>query len=75
MNLDPADAAELADLLQFIVGWLASDREHIASSLLHYAGDVPYGPGQLRLHLDRFASLLTGGSGPSLIFNTPNDDF
>ena len=44
MNLDPADAAELADLLQFIVGWLASDREHTASSLLHYAGDVPTAP-------------------------------
>ena len=58
MNLDPADAAELADLLQFIVGWLASDREHIASSLLHYAGDVPYGLGQLHLHLDRFTALL-----------------
>ena len=73
MNLDPADAAELADLLQFIVGWLASDREHIASSLLHYAGDVPYGLGQLHLHLDRFTALLREDNGKSLTRNHGND--
>ena len=73
MNLDPADAAELADLLQFVAGWLASDREHIASSLLHCAGDVPYGPGQLHLDLDRFTALLRGDNGKSLTRNHGND--
>ena len=74
MNLDPADAAELADLLQFITGWLASDRQHMTSSLLDYNGDVPYGLGQLRLDLDRFTSLLRGDNGESLIRNLDNDD-
>jgi hypothetical protein len=75
VNLDPADAAELADLLQFITGWLASDREHMTSSLLDYAGDVPYGLGQLRLDLDRFTSLLKGGNNESPIPNLGDDDF
>jgi hypothetical protein len=75
MNLDPEDAAELAGLLKFIAGWIASDYEHMTASLLDYAGDAPYGPGQLRLDLDRFASLLTAGDGPSLILNTGNNDF
>jgi hypothetical protein len=73
VNLDPADAAELADLLQFIADWLASDREHMASSLLRYAGDVPYGLGQLRLDLDRFTSLLTEANGQPLRRSTGND--
>ncbi len=73
MNLDPADAAELADFLRFIAGWLASDREHMTSSLLRYAGDVPYGLGQLRLDLDRFASLLTEDNGRPLRQSTGND--
>ena len=73
MNLDPADAAELADFLQFIAGWLASDREHMSSSLLRYADDVPYGLGQLRLDLDRFSSLLTEGNGQPPRHPTRND--
>ena len=75
VGASPGRYAELASLLQFIAGWIASDPEHMTASLLDYAGDVPYGPGQLRLDLDRFASLLTAGNGPSLILNTGNNDF
>jgi hypothetical protein len=47
----------------------------MASSLLDYNGNVPYGLGQLRLDLDRFTSLLNGGNGQPLTRNTGNDDF
>jgi hypothetical protein len=75
VNLDPADADELAGLLQFIAGWIASDREHMTASLAGYAGDIPYGPGQLRLDLDRFTTLLREDNGESLTPNTGNDEF
>ena len=75
MNLDPADAAELADLLQFIAGWTASDRERMSASLLDYIGDTPYSPGHLRLDLDRFTSLLREDNGESLTQGTGNDEF
>jgi hypothetical protein len=75
VNLDPADAAELADLLQFIAGWTASDREHMSASLLRYIGDTPYSPGHLRLDLDRFTSLLREDNGESLTRSTGNDEF
>jgi hypothetical protein len=75
MNLDPEDAAELAGLLQFIAAWITSDREHMTASLHHYADDIPYGIGQLRLDLDRFTSLLRGDNGHSVITNPGNDDF
>jgi hypothetical protein len=41
MNLDPADAAELAEALQFIAGWLDKDPARLAASFGDYVG----GPG------------------------------
>jgi hypothetical protein len=75
VNLDPADAAELADFLQFIAGWLASDPAHMSESLLRHIGDTPYSLGHLRLDLDRFTSILRQDNGESLIRDTRNAQF
>jgi hypothetical protein len=74
MNLDPEDAAELADFLQFIAGWIASDREHMGTSLSGYLGDIPYSTGHLRLDLDRFTSVLREGNSESTS-QRKGDDF
>jgi hypothetical protein len=66
MNLDTADAAELAELLQFITGWLASDPDRLAASFLAFVGHPAYGTEQLRQDLDRFAFLLGGNDGEPL---------
>jgi hypothetical protein len=66
MNLDPVDAAELAELLQFIAAWLASDPARLTLSLLDYVGHPAYGPDQLRQDMDRFAFLLGGNDGEPL---------
>jgi hypothetical protein len=66
MNLDAVDAAELAELLQYLTGWLASDPARLATSLRAYAGHPAYGLEQLRSDLDRFAFLLGGNDGEPL---------
>jgi hypothetical protein len=66
MNLDTADAAELAELLQFIADWLASDPSSLAASLLAFVGHPAYDTAQLRQDLDRFAFLLGGNDGEPL---------
>jgi hypothetical protein len=66
MNLDPADAMELTELLQFIAGWLSRDPGHLTPSLLDYVGHPAYGPEQLRQDLDRFTFLLGGSDGEEL---------
>ena len=66
MSLDPADAAELAETLHFIAGWLSSDPSRLTPSLLDYVGLPSYGPEQLRQDLDRFTFLLGGSDGEEL---------
>ena len=66
MNLDVADAAELAELLQFLTGWIASDPACLAPSLLAFVGHPAYGLPQLRGDLDRFTFLLGGNDGEPL---------
>jgi hypothetical protein len=66
MNLDPADAVELTETLQFIARWLASDPARLTPSLLDYVGHPAYGPEQLRQDLERFAFLLGGSDGEEL---------
>jgi hypothetical protein len=46
MNLDTADAAELAGLLQFLSQWLARDHGHLAC-LEDFVGHPAYGISQL----------------------------
>jgi hypothetical protein len=66
MNLDVVDAAELAELLQFLTGRIASDPARLAPSLLAFAGHPAYGLDTLRSDLDRFTFLLGGSDGEDL---------
>lgn len=70
MNLDPADAAELAEALLFIDGWLGSDPGRLSASFDDYVGDPGYGLQDLHADLARFVFLLGGGDGEDL-FSTP----
>ena len=50
--------AELAEMLQFLSGWLAHDPARLAASLEAFVGHLAYGTRQLREDLDRFTFLL-----------------
>jgi hypothetical protein len=52
-----ADLVELAELLQFLSGWLASDPE-LAASLTRFVGHPSYDLYALRVDLDRLAFVL-----------------
>jgi hypothetical protein len=66
VRLDAGDAAELAELLQFLAGWLARDPARLSASLEEFAGNPAYNVGQLRQDLDRFTFLLGADDGESL---------
>ena len=66
MTLDPADAVELAEILQFLSDWLARDRDHLETSLEGFVGNPAYGTRQLREDLARFTFLLGGDDGEPL---------
>jgi hypothetical protein len=65
-TLDTGDAIELAELLQFLAGWLARDPGRLGASLADYAGHPASDVGELRQDLDRFTFLLGGDDGESL---------
>jgi hypothetical protein len=66
MNLDTADAIELAELLQFLSDWLATDPARLGASLLAFVGHPAYGTRELQDDLHRFAFLLGGSDGEPL---------
>ena len=66
VRLDTADAAEFAELLQFLAGWLARDPGRLAASLEEFAGNPAYGITQLHQDLERFVFLLGGSDGEQL---------
>jgi len=66
LRLDAVDAAELAELLQFLAGWLARDPDRLGVSLEAFVGHPAYGTAQLRQDLNRFTFLLGGDDGESL---------
>jgi hypothetical protein len=66
MRLDAADAAELAEMLQFLSDWLARDPGRLGASLEQFVGHPAYGISQLRADLERFVFLLGGGDGEQL---------
>ena len=43
LRLDAVDAAELAELLQFLAGWLARDPDRLGVSLEAFVGHPAYG--------------------------------
>jgi hypothetical protein len=66
VRLDAADAAELAEILQFLSGWLACDPTRRAVPLEEFVGHPAYGITQLRQDLERFVFLLGGSDGEPL---------
>jgi hypothetical protein len=66
MKLDVADAAELAEMPQFLSRWLARDPARLAASLEEFVGHPAYGIPQLRDDLERFVFLLGGSDGEPL---------
>ena len=70
VTLDTADAAELAEMLQFLRDWLARDPARLSTSLVDFVGHPAYSTPQLRADLDRFIFLLGGSDGEPL-FGSP----
>jgi hypothetical protein len=66
VKLDAADAAELAEMLQFLTGWLDRDPGRLGASLAQFVGHPAYGLDQLRGDLERFVFLLGGSDGEPL---------
>jgi hypothetical protein len=66
VKLDTTDAAELAEILQFLSQWLARDPARLAGSLAEFVGHLAYGLGELRSDLERFVFLLGGSDGEAL---------
>jgi len=71
ITLDLGDTAELAELLQFLRDWLATDGDNLAESLAGFVGSHSYDLGQLRNDLDRFTFLLGGNDGEVLFQAQP----
>lgn len=66
MSLDTADAAGLAELLQFPASWAASDPSHLGASLQPHTRHHAHGTQQLQGDLHRFAFLPGGNDGELL---------
>ena len=66
VRLNTADAAEPAEMLQFLSEWLARDPDRLGTSLAEFAGHPAYGLGELRGDLERFVFLLGGSDGEQL---------
>ena len=65
-SLDTSDAAELAQMLQFLTDWLAADPAQLDASLTRFVGHRAYAASQLRTDLHRFVFLLGGDDGQAL---------
>ena len=71
VRLDVVDAAELAELLQFLSRWLDRDRGRLGASLGEFVGHPAYNTGELRQDLDRFTFLPGGDDGKALSGHGP----
>ena len=67
ITLDPADAAELAETLTFLTGWLSgSQKQALAESFAAFVGPPAYTTGTLCADLHRFVFLLGASDGEGL---------
>ena len=66
VSLNATDAAQLAEMLQFLSEWLARDPARLAASLAAFVGHPAYGLPQRRGDLERFVFLLGGSDGEAL---------
>ncbi len=71
MTLDLGDAAELAELLQFLRDWLDVEQDQLEHSLARFVGNPSYRLDQLHSDLDRFTFLLHGNDGEPLFQHEP----
>jgi hypothetical protein len=65
-RLDPADAIELAELLQLLTDWIGADHATLDNSLTRFTGHPTYGATALRQDLNRFTFLLGANDGEHL---------
>jgi len=72
IKLDAVDAAELAEMLQFLSRWLARDPGRLGASLEEFTGHPAYGLQDLRADLERFVFLLGGSDGEPLFGLPPS---
>jgi hypothetical protein len=72
LNRPLTGSSELAELLQFLSGWLARDPGRLRASLADLVGNPAYGTAQLREDLDRLIFLLGGNDGESLFGQVPH---
>ncbi len=67
ITIDLSDAAELAETLTFLAGWLSGSQEQIpAESLAAFVGHPAYNAQTLRADLHRFVFLLGISDGEEL---------
>jgi hypothetical protein len=64
VRLAASDAAELSELLNFLIDWISSDNEQLPASLHRFTGNSAYNTATLRTDLARFQFLLGGGERP-----------
>jgi hypothetical protein len=72
VGLDAADAMELAQLLDLLRDWLASDHAQLSASLERFIGSPAYNVETLRTDLANFVFLLGGNDGEH--FTAPDAD-
>jgi hypothetical protein len=65
-SLDTGDAADLAEMLQFLDDWLATDPGDLGAPLGRFVSHPAYGLNDLRGDLARFIFLLGGSDGEPL---------
>jgi hypothetical protein len=67
ITLDPADAAEIAETLTLLTGWLSGSHKHaLTESFAAFIGHPAYNTGTLRADLHRFVFLLGASDGEDL---------
>ena len=67
ITLDPADAAEIAETLTLLTGWLSGSHKHVlADSFAAFIGHPAYNTGTLCTDLHRFVFLLGASDGEDL---------
>jgi hypothetical protein len=67
ITLDPVDAAELAEMLDFVARWPSgSQKQALAGSFAAFVGHPAYNTDTLRADLQRFIFLLGASDGEEL---------
>jgi hypothetical protein len=67
ITLDPADAAEIAETLTLLTGWLSGSHKHaLTESFTAFIGHPAYNTDTLRADLHRFVFLLGASDGEDL---------